>query len=64
MTFNACIADAPHLMHITKFLCHHDITSFCDVMTSLMTSSHAHVAGHMTFYYKRGCTLWGDGSVT
>ena len=28
-----------------------------------MTSSHTHVAGHVTFYYKRGHT-WGDGSVT
>ena len=51
-------------MHIPKFLCHHDVTSFCDVMTSLMTSSCTHVAGHVTFWYKRGHTQWGDGSVT
>ena len=33
-------------------------------MTSIITSSCAHVAGHVTFWYKRGHTQWGDGSVT
>ena len=41
--FNECITDAPHLMHITKFLHCHDVTSFHGVMMSLMTSSHMHV---------------------
>ena len=35
-------------MHIIKTLRLHDVMSFHDVMTSLMMSSHAHVAGHVT----------------
>ena len=41
--FNECIADMPHWMHVTKFLCHHDVTSFHNMMMSLMMLSHAHV---------------------
>ena len=46
-------------MHIIKTLCLHDITSFHDVMTSLMTSSHAHAAGHMTFSIKEAACSGG-----
>ena len=45
--------------HVIKTLHLHSITSFYDVMTSLMMSSHTCVAGHMTFQYKRGHTWWG-----
>ena len=44
-----CVNKALHLC---------DITSFCSVMTSLMMSSHAHAAGHMTSQYKRSCMQW------
>ena len=51
------------VMHITKTLCLYDVSSFGGMMMSLMMSSYACVAGHMTFQYKRSHTWWG-GSVT
>ena len=35
--------DMPCSVHITEILCHHDITSFHDVMTSSMMSSPMYV---------------------
>ena len=49
----------PLLTHIFKTLHLHDVTLFCNMMTPLLRSSHACVAGHVTFYYKRGCTWLG-----
>ena len=43
------VGDTPLLMHIIKTLGLHNVTSFHNVMMSLMMLSHAHAAGHMTF---------------
>ena len=53
MCHSQCVSSKPYIF----------TTSFCDLMMSLMTSSHTYAAGHMTFYYKRSHMLWGGGSV-
>ena len=50
-----------HHPNLTSLRCN-IISRRDDVINDIIT--HAHGAGHVTFWYKRGRTWWGVGSVT